>query len=469
MGGAERGRPGSTATVHARLIALSPADQSKRELAIVPAVINIKRSTAALLGLMAAVPLLGIQPANAAEPTRTSEAPRVELVLDVSGSMRARDIGGRSRIAVAQEAFNEVVDALPETTELGIRVLGATYPGDDPAIGCRDTQQIVPVGPVDKPAAKAAVADLRPTGYTPVGLALREAAKDLGTGDTTRRIVLITDGEDTCAPPDPCEVARELAAQGTHLVVDTLGLAPDDKVRNQLVCIASATGGTYTAAESAEDLTDRIKQLVDRASDTYTQAPALVAGGEECAKAPLLGPSVYTDRESFSEHRWYRVPVRTGEELRASVSVSLDRPVSRDYGVLLRATATDGRELVRGTDAGSGRTDVLSAGLRWSGAEEEALEETVGASPSPTASAEPLTTVCLVVSNSFAPAAGTRTTPGMPVELTIDVVEAAPTPDGPDLGRGWVLLLLLTVAGLVTGLVSGLLTRWWVATWRENR
>ena len=86
---------------------------------------------------MAAVPLLGIQPAHAAEPTTTAEAPRVELVLDVSGSMRARDIEGRTRIAVAQEAFNEVVDALPETTELGIRVLGATYPGDDPAIGDR--------------------------------------------------------------------------------------------------------------------------------------------------------------------------------------------------------------------------------------------------------------------------------------------------------------------------------------------
>ena len=78
------------------------------------------------------------------------------------------------------------------------------------------------------------------------------------------------------------------------------------------------------------------------------------------------------------------------------------------------------------------------------------------------------TTVCLVVSNSFAPRPGTAATPGMPVELTIDVVAAAPAPDGPDLGRGWVLLALLTIAGLITGLLAGLLTRWWVATWREN-
>ena len=45
---------------------------------------------------------------------------------------------------------------------------------------CQDTQQIVPVGPVDRTAAKAAVATLRPTGFTPVGLALRSAAAGPG-------------------------------------------------------------------------------------------------------------------------------------------------------------------------------------------------------------------------------------------------------------------------------------------------
>ncbi|MEH1016697.1 VWA domain-containing protein [Micromonospora sp. CPCC 206060] len=427
--------------------------------------IYLRRSAAVLSGLLMTMALLGAPPATADEEP-PPEPPKVELVLDVSGSMRARDIDGRSRIAVAQQAFNEVVDALPDNTQLGIRVLGATYPGKDKKIGCQDTQQIVPVGPVDKNQAKAAVATLRPTGFTPVGLALRAAAQDLGTGATTRRIVLITDGEDTCAPPDPCEVARELAAQGTRLVVDTLGLAPDEKVRRQLLCIAAATGGTYTAAQSVEELTGRIKQLVDRARDTYTQTPALVGGGEQCADAPLLAPGVYTDRERFSEHRWYRVPVRPGQELRASVSIALDRPVNRDYGVLLRATAPDGRELVRGADAGSGRTDILSAGLRWSATDPDDEREDDGPADGESGTDAPVL-VCLVISNSLAPQAGTGTNPGMPVELTIDVVDSAPGPGAPDLGRGWLLLALLTVAGLLTGLLAGLLTRWWVATWRN--
>ena len=90
------------------------------------------------------------------------------------------------------------------------------------------------------------------------------------------------------------------------------------------------------------------------------------------------------------------------------------------------------------------------------------------ASPGATDAPVPATTVCLVVSNSFAPRPGTRATPGMPVELTVDVVASSPAPAAPDLGRGWVLLALLTLAGLLTGLLVGLLTRWWVATWRQH-
>lgn len=423
-----------------------------------------------LIGLIALIPFIGAPPVFADETTPT-EPPKVDLVLDVSGSMRTADIGGRTRISVAQQAFNDVVDAMPAETHLGIRVLGATYPGADKNVACKDTQSLVPVGPMDKNRAKEAIATLRPTGYTPVGLALRGAAQDLGTGTTTRRVILITDGEDTCAPPDPCEVARELAAQGLHLVVDTLGLIPDETVRRQLVCIAAATGGSYFAAQNTEDLTKRIKQLVNRAQTTYTRTPAAVAGGEDCTSAPILSAGVYSDRERFSEHRWYRVPVGTGKELRASVSVTIDRPIRRDFGVLLRATSADGRELVRGTDAGSGRTDVVSAGVRWSAKEDSASAITLPtkltkSSPTATTSVteiDGVPTVCLVVSDSLAPDSNADQVTGLPIELVIDVVGSSPPPSSPGLGRGWVLLVVLTLAGLIGGLLFGLVNRMWIA------
>ncbi|MFI1520556.1 VWA domain-containing protein [Kitasatospora cineracea] len=429
---------------------------------------------AALFGALTIVvgTVLGTFPAYADEPgapPAATEAPKVDLVLDGSGSMRTMDIQGKSRMEVAQQSIKEVIDALPDETEFGIRTLGATYPGNDQKEGCKDTQQLYPVGKTNKVEAKTAVATVRPTGWTPIGIALRAAAQDLGTGPTTRRIVLITDGEDTCAPPDPCDVARELASQGIHLVVDTLGLAHDDKTRQQLICIANATGGTFTDVRTQEQLTKRVKQLVNRAQDTHTIAPAKVAGSEKCADAPILTPGVYTDREKFSEHRVYRVPVKAGEELRASVSVTPDRAVARDYGVLLQATDSGGQELVRGSDAGSGRTDVASTGVRWSAAGDDSSSSS--ASPSKGAgSAANVRTVCLVVSNSFAAQAGVQADPGLPLELTVDVAAASPAPDGPamGLGRGWILLGVLTLAGLLAGLIFGWLARWRIAVWREN-
>ncbi|WP_241002605.1 VWA domain-containing protein [Streptomyces sp. CB01881] len=435
-----------------------------------------RRPKARLGSLLAALAITGGAllsglPAHADEPSAGAaagkEAPRVDLVLDVSGSMRATDIQGKSRIAVAQQSLNEVIDALPAETEFGIRTLGANYPGDDKAQGCQDTKQLFPVGKTNKVEAKTAVATLRPTGWTPIGLALRGAAQDLGKGETTRRVVLITDGEDSCAPPDPCDVARELAAQGIHLVVDTLGLAHDDKTRQQLLCIANATGGTYTDVRTQEQLTDKVKQLVDRSNDTYTVTPVKTAGTDKCESAPVLTPGVYSDREKFSEHRVYRVPVKAGQELRASVSVSVDRAVARDYGVLLQATSATGQELVRGTDAGSGRTDVVSAGLRWSTGDSKGY---ASATPSASPSGKPETTVCLVVSNSLAAQPGVQAEPGLPLELTVDLAAASPAPDGPamGLGRGWILLLVLTLAGLLTGLIFGWIARWRIAVWREN-
>ncbi|WP_066946729.1 VWA domain-containing protein [Streptomyces lushanensis] len=410
-----------------------------------------RRSAAAVCGLVATVALGLFPPAAAADEPTGKPAPKVDLVLDVSGSMRARDIDGQSRMAAAKQAFNEVLDAVPQEVELGIRTLGANYPGKDTAVGCKDTRQLYPVGPLDRTEAKTAVATLVPTGWTPIGPALLGAAEDLDGGDATRRIVLITDGEDTCAPLDPCEVAREIAARGIHLTIDTLGLVPDAKTRRQLTCIAEATGGTYTSVRHTDELSGRVKQLVDRAADPVV-TPVATEGAARCADAPQIKPGLYSDREKFSEHRWYRVDVLPGQELRASVSVAADRAVDRDYAVLLRAVTMRGREIVRGSEAGDGRTDVISAGLRYP---KPPADDVDGVKPA----AE---TVCLQVGNAFSAPDSVQTTPGLPVELTVDLV------DSPDmasdvaafgLGRGWWLLVTLVLTGLVAGLLWGWISR----------
>ncbi|MGC4983442.1 MULTISPECIES: VWA domain-containing protein [unclassified Streptomyces] len=419
--------------------------------------ITRQRLAAGAFALLAALAAGIAYPAGAVADETTATAPKVELLLDVSGSMRARDIDGESRMSAAKQAFNEVLDATPQEVQLGIRTLGANYPGDDRKTGCKDTAQLYPVGTLDRTEAKTAVATLSPTGWTPIGPALLKAADDLDGGEGTRRIVLISDGEDTCQPLDPCQVAREIAAKGIGLTIDTLGLVPNVKVSKQLSCIAEATGGTYTSVEHKEQLSDRVNQLVDRAADPVVK-PVAVQGADSCTGAPAVKSGLYTDREEFAQHRWYRVEVAPGKELRASVSIAADRQVNRDYGVLLRAVTVHGREIVRGESAGNGRTDVVSTGLRYPKAESDDEDA-------------PAEVVCLQVSNSFSAASGVKTTPGLPLELTVDVV------DGPDqasdvasfgLGRGWWLLGALVLTGFLAGLLWGWISRWRFSVWRTN-
>ncbi|MBA3523149.1 MAG: VWA domain-containing protein, partial [Geodermatophilaceae bacterium] len=175
----------------------------------------------------------------AAEETPDAQ---LEIVLDSSGSMGAADPGGGTKIEAARAALNGAVDVLPDEAAVGVRVYGGRY--DDEARGCTDTRLVTPLGPLDRTASKAAFAGLRPLGYTPIAFSLEQAATDFTT-QGPRTIVLVSDGEETCGG-NPCEVARTLAQAGVDLRVDTVGYAADPATRQQLQCIAEATGGQYS-------------------------------------------------------------------------------------------------------------------------------------------------------------------------------------------------------------------------------
>ncbi|NUU25434.1 MAG: VWA domain-containing protein [Streptomycetaceae bacterium] len=423
---------------------------------------TMKRRLAAGIGaLLVTAALGGVTPAAADEDNgdggNAAPPPKVDLVPAMSGSMNINDAGGQTRIAAAKQAFNEILTALPDEALVGLRVFGQGDPKNNQSAGCQETAQLAPVGKPDKGAMKTAVAALRPTtGWTPISLALNKAAEDLGTDKgTSRRIVLITDGEDSCPPLDPCEIARQLAARGLDLTIDTLGLVPDEKTRKQLSCIANATGGTYTSANNAQELSERVTQLVDKAVDKAEEVtiPTTVHGSPNgCADAPLLGPGVYNDREEFEQHLWYKVPQLPGQELRASATVGIDRSVARDYDVTITAVTEDGRDLARYTDAGSGRMDGQSAGLRYS------LQNNSGDKPD----AKDAKFTCLMVSTAFHGSnPNIARSPGMPVELLVDLVAAsdAQASDTHGLGRGWIFLAVLAGVGLVAGLLFGWIVR----------
>nr|WP_238351617.1 VWA domain-containing protein [Kribbella shirazensis] len=294
------------------------------------------------------------------------------VVLDSSGSMKARDAGGTgTRMDAAKRAVATMVDGLPAEAQVGLTIYGAGTgsAGSEKAAGCRDVQVVQPVGAVNKPALKAAVARAQARGYTPIGQSLRIAAAQLPK-EGQRSIVLVSDGEDTCAPPQPCEVAKELHRQGVDLHVHTIGFKVGAAARAQLACIAQTTGGTYHDAEDAGTLTGVLGRVTERALRHYEPVGKPVTGTNDPTTAPTVAPGQYIDTLNSQEERFYAVDLKEGETLYFAATVVFPRGNVREVEALdIRITgpgAADCNKRERElhtrakTDGGS-----LSTVLRW--------------------------------------------------------------------------------------------------------
>ncbi|ADB30702.1 von Willebrand factor type A [Kribbella flavida DSM 17836] len=317
--------------------------------------------------------LAGLTFVNASTAAAAGELSPVMVVLDSSGSMTARDAGGSgTRMDAAKRAVGSMVDGLPAGAQVGLAIYGAGTgsSGAEKVAGCKDVRVVQPVGPVNKPALKRAVTATKASGYTPIGQALRTAAAQLPK-EGQRSIVLVSDGEDTCAPPQPCEVAKELSKQGVDLHVHTIGFRVDAKARAQLACIAQNTGGTYHDASDADSLLGVLGRVTERALRHYEPTGKPVTGTADPFAAPALAPGQYLDTIDPVEERHYAAELKAGDTAYFAATAVLPRGNPRGIEVLdIRITGPDGadcyhreRELnTRGRDGGS-----LTTVLRWNG------------------------------------------------------------------------------------------------------
>ncbi len=323
--------------------------------------------------LLAVVGLaIALTSANAAATPAADPYSPVMVVLDSSGSMKAKDAGGTgTRMDAAKRAVSTMVDGLPAEAQVGLTVYGTGTgsAGSEKAAGCRDVQVVQPVGTVNKPALKAAVSRAQARGYTPIGQSLRTAAAALPK-EGQRSIVLVSDGEDTCAPPQPCEVAKELHKQGIDLHVHTIGFRVGAVARAQLACIAQTTGGTYHDADDAGTLTGVLGRVTERALRHYEPIGKPITGTNDPTTAPLVAPGQYVDTLNSQEERFYTVDLKDGETLYFAGTAIFPRGNVRDVEALdIRITGPGGadcnkRERQLNTRA---RADggSLSTVLRW--------------------------------------------------------------------------------------------------------
>ncbi len=174
--------------------------------------------------------------------------------MDVSSSMSEADPSGGSRIGGAKDAVIDFVETLPADARVGL----SAYPDDG---GCGAGRSVIPIGNVDRTSMSARIRTLTPEGDTPTGAALQRAGDQLlASGSGPYAIVLVSDGESNCegVSDPPCEVARQLGAQGIDVTINTVGFQIGELGRQELQCIADATAGQYIDAGDGEELADAI-------------------------------------------------------------------------------------------------------------------------------------------------------------------------------------------------------------------
>ncbi len=189
------------------------------------------------------------------------EPTNIEIILDVSNSM-SETVSGGVKIQVAQKAIEQLLEILPASYNVGLRVYGHRFAYTDTERSCKDTELLSPLKPLtqqNRSAIKQRLTLMQPKGMTPIAYTLEQAVNDFFGLTGKNIIILVSDGEETCNG-DPLATADYISSLGIGLKVYVIGF--DVSSREQLEGIAQRTGGRYYNAKNAIELGQALKQAV---------------------------------------------------------------------------------------------------------------------------------------------------------------------------------------------------------------
>ena len=199
----------------------------------------------------------------------------VEVILDASGSMLQR-LGGERRIEIAKATLTDLVtDTIPEGTGFALRVFGHRE-----ADSCR-TDLEIELGPLNPGAVTSAISGINAMNLarTPIGASIAHVRSDLANVDGQRVLVVLTDGEETCDGDAASEI-EALRALGWDVRVNIVGFAIDDAdLQQTFESWATAGGGEYFNATSADDLGEAMTRAVATRFDVIDENGEVVASG----------------------------------------------------------------------------------------------------------------------------------------------------------------------------------------------
>lgn len=227
---------------------------------------------------------------------------RYYLILDASGSMLA-EMDGKTKWQIAKDAVARLVEDLPETSEVALRVYGHRKRAIDEGAS-DDTALEIPLRRLVKKDFLAKLESLRPRGKTPMARSLLEAKKDLAGAPASDpvTVILLTDGgEDTIPRQDPLKAAAEFGElNGVRLHLIGFDIGREDWSA-QLQAMAQRGQGSYWPALKAESLHAELRSAVFGVPSGFS---VLDAAGKEAASG-AFGKEVQLGEGRYAFHTSY--------------------------------------------------------------------------------------------------------------------------------------------------------------------
>jgi len=262
--------------------------------------------------------------------------PDTIIVLDVSNSMWGQ-IDGIAKILIAREVIGDLVTDLEEDIDFGLVAYGHRTKAD-----CGDIETVVPVGELDPAGFKSAVNTLQPQGRTPLTAAVRQAAEQLNFTTRSARIVLVSDGVESC-DGNPAALAAELGENALDLTVHVIGFDVSDiDDQSGLEALASLNGGLYLTPDTSQELKDDLNSMMDM------PAEGMAHDGEEgmsdgMMSATLMAPDTIGPRSRIRVE--FTGPMGSGDyiglsEAGAEDVLAIRRADTSGTGTLIAPRAT---------------------------------------------------------------------------------------------------------------------------------
>ncbi|KAB8137518.1 VWA domain-containing protein, partial [Gracilibacillus oryzae] len=193
-----------------------------------------------------------------ARPDETVNTPELKtahyaILIDASASMHEK-IDGKKKWESAAEAVANFAEALPGNATLSVRVYGhkgsSNY--EDKELSCSSTENIYN-GSYDADLLESSLAEIYPSGFTPIALALESSKGDIPETAEEAVVYVVSDGMETC-DGDPAQMAQELVDEDIQTVVNIIGFDVDDEGEQLLTEVADAGNGEFVYVDSDREL-----------------------------------------------------------------------------------------------------------------------------------------------------------------------------------------------------------------------